>query len=79
MIDWFSCFLAERTCTLVFQGSPNTPAAISVGTTQGSLISPLLFLIYVSPLHLKIPKGLMVSYVDDFSVTVASESLHTNI
>ena len=26
-----------------------------------------------------IPKGLMISYVDDFSVTVASESHHTNI
>ena len=79
MVDWVSSFLSERSCTLFFLESPNTPATISVGTPQGSPISPLLFLIYLSPLDLKIPKGLMISYVDDFSVTVASESHRTNI
>ena len=79
LVDWVSSFLTERTCTIVFQGSSNTPAPVSVGTPQGSPISPLLFIIYVAPLHIDIPKGLMVSYVDDFSVTVASESHRTNI
>ena len=79
MVDWVSSLLSERSCTLVFQGSHNTPATASLGMPQGSPISPLLFLIYVSPLHLRIPKGLMISYMDDFSVTVASESHRTNI
>ena len=79
MVDWISYFLAERTYTLVFQGSPKTPAPVLVGTHQGSPISPLLFLIYVAPLHIDIPKALMVWYVDHFSVTVAAESHRTNI
>src|SRR6195952_2995774 len=79
MVDWVSAFLSERSCTLVFQGSPKTASPVSVGTPQGSPISPLLFLIYVSPLHVGIPKGLMVSYVDDFSLTVASTSYRTNV
>jgi len=61
MVDWVSSFLSERTCALVFQGSPNTPSPVSVGTPQGSPISPLLFLLYVAPLHMSIPRGLMVS------------------
>ena len=32
MVDWVSSFLSERTCTLVFQGSPNISSIVSVGT-----------------------------------------------
>jgi len=74
MVDWVSSFLSERTCTLVFQGSPNISSPVSVGTPQGSPISPLLFLLYVAPLHMSETRRLMVSYVDDFSITVASPS-----
>jgi len=45
MVDWVSSFLSERTCTLVFQGSTNVSSPVSVGTPQGSPISPLLFLL----------------------------------
>jgi len=79
IVDWVSSFLSERTCTLVFQGSPNISSPVSLGTPQGSPISPLLFLLYVASLHMAVPKGLMVSYVDDFSVTVAASSHRSNI
>jgi len=79
MVNWVSSFLSERTCTLVFQGSPNTPSRVSEGTPQGSPVSPLLFLLYVAPLHISVPRGLVVSYVDHFSITVASPSYRGNI
>jgi len=78
-VEGVSSFLSERTCTLVFQGSPNISSLVSVGTPQGSPISPLLFLLYVAPLHMSVPRGLMVSYVDDLSITVASPSYRSNI
>jgi len=64
---------------LVFQGSPKLSFSVSVGTPQGSPISHLLFLLYVAPLYTSIPRGLMVSYVDDFSIRVASPSHRGNI
>ena len=79
MVDWVTSFLSERSCTLVVQGAPGTKAPVEVGTPQGSPISPLLFLIYVASLHSAIPRGVMLSYVDDFSLTVASPSYRTNI
>jgi len=79
LVSWVSSFLSERSCTLVFQGAPGTPAPFNVGAPQGSPISPLLFLLYVAPLHFGIPRGLMISYVDDFALTVASLSYRGNI
>jgi len=79
LVSWVSSFLGERSCTLVFQGAPGTPSPVNVGAPQGSPISPLLFLLYVAPLHFAIPRGLMISYVDDFALTVVSLSYRGNI
>jgi len=77
--SWVSSFLGEWSCTLVFQGAPGTPSSVNVGAPQGSPISPLLFLLYVAPLHFKITRGLMISYVDEFALTAASLSYRGNI
>ena len=79
LVSWVSSFLGERRCTLVFQEAPGTPSPVNVGAPQGSPISPLIFLLYVAPLHFGIPRGLMISYVDDFALTVASLSYRGNI
>ena len=79
VIAWVSRFVTNRKCRLLFQGSPKVFSPVAVGTPQDSPISPLLFVIYVSPLHPPIPKGLILSYVDDFVVTVASASHRRNV
>jgi len=66
-------------CRLLFQGSPRVFSPVAVGTPQGSPISLLLFIIYVSPLHPKITKGIVLSYVGDFVVTVSSSSHRRNV
>lgn len=74
LVPWLSSFLCDRSCTLVFQGAKGTPAPVNVGAPQGSPISPLLFLLDVAPVHFRIPWGQMISYLDDFALTVASLS-----
>jgi len=79
LIQWIGSFLRDRTCCLTFQGSPHLFAPVSVSVPQGSPISPLLFVIYVSSLHLEIPRSLIFSNVDEFAVTVALPSHRTNV
>lgn len=47
-----------------------------MGTLQGPLIFLLLFLIYMVPLHMTIPRGVMLSYLYDLSLHVPSD-FHT--
>jgi len=35
LVSWVSSFLRERSCTLIFQGAPGTPAPVNVGAPQG--------------------------------------------
>ena len=79
LVQWVGSFLRDCTCRLTFQGSPHHFAPVLVGVPQGSPISPLLFVIYVSSLHLEIPRSLIITYVDDFAVTVASPAYRTNV
>jgi len=76
---WVGSFLTNHMCRLLFQGYSRIFSPVAVGTPQGSPISPLFFVIYVSPLHPAIPKGIVISYVDDFVVTVSSSSHRGNI
>ena len=79
LVSWTRSFLTGRSCRLLFQGSPKAFSPVSLGTPQGSPVSPLLLVIYVSRLHIEIPFGLTLSYVDDFALTASSSSYRRNI
>ena len=78
LISWVRSFLTGRSCRILFQGSPRVFSPVSVGTPQGPPVSPLLFVIYVAPLHIPLSRGLVLSYFDDFSLSISSPSYRTN-
>ena len=78
-VSWTRSFLTSRSCRLLYQACPKVFAPVSVGTPQGSPVSPLLFVIYVSRLHCEIPRWLTLSYIDDFGLMVSSMSHCRNI
>ena len=78
LVAWIKSFLSGRSCRLLIQDSPRVFSPVSVGIHQGSPISLLLFVIYVSPLHISFPHGLVLSYVDDFALTTSSLLYRTN-
>lgn len=78
IVLWICSFLSQRTCHLLFQGSPKTFSPVQLGTPYGSPIFPPPVLIYVASRHMDLPKGVSLSNIDNFALSAASISYRTN-
>ena len=68
LVRWCRSFLKDRTVRLRFNGATSDPFDFAVGTPQGSPVSPVLSIIYTSPLLHKMrewKKSSLGMYIDD--------------
>ena len=68
LTSWCRSFLKDRTVRLKFNGKTSDPFDFTVGTPQGSPVSPVLSTIYTSPILYKMREWTNASlgmYVDD--------------
>ena len=49
-LDWFKDYLSNRRQRVFVSGSLSDPVQLKCGVPQGSILGPLLFLAYISPL-----------------------------
>ena len=49
-MEWFQLYLSDRSQSVVINGSVSRKHGLNCGVPQGSMLVPLLFTIYTSPL-----------------------------
>ncbi|VVT45786.1 uncharacterized protein SAPINGB_P000890 [Magnusiomyces paraingens] len=72
LINWTYQFVSEREASMLMDRRKGSVQKISTGIPQGSPISPLLFLIYSTPMYHAIKEwgGTPFGFIDDVTITV---------
>jgi len=50
VLDWFTSYLEQRVHYVRFEGCSSTPSTLLCGVPQGSVLGPILFLLYTADL-----------------------------
>lgn len=71
---WLVSWLTKREYYVKMQNSLSKKYEISLGTPQGSVLGPLIFLIYVNELPNFISYGKVIMYADDTSIVISAKT-----
>ena len=74
-LSWFESYLTNRKQYVYFNGESSTLRSLSCGVPQGSVLGPLLFLIYINDLPNISPKLKFFLFADDTNIYFESKDL----
>lgn len=73
ILRWFRSYLSDRQQLVDLSGTFSKPCSVTCGVPQGSILGPLLFLIYVNDMSGAINSKLLL-YADDSGILVAGKN-----
>ncbi len=73
LLNWFSSYLSQRKQRVVLPGAKSSWNKINAGVPQGSILGPLLFLVYINDIVHDIGANIRL-FADDTSLSVVVES-----
>ena len=75
VINWFKSYLANRQQIVRCNSSLSKIHTINIGVPQGSILGPILFIIFINDLPSCLKYSSCCIYADDISLYIASDSL----
>ena len=72
--SWIHSFLSNRTQQVVIDGAQSTPEKVLSGVPQGTVLGPVLFIIYMNDLHSVVKHSLLKCFADDSKLIKSIEN-----
>jgi hypothetical protein len=80
-LSWFSSYLHPRTQSVIINEALSTPIDLSCGVPQGSVLGPLLFTLYTTPLGSRLAEHHVAYhlYADDTQLLISFDSSSSDL
>ena len=78
-LKWFQSYLSDRRCFVNYKSAASTHAFISTGIPQGSILGPILFLIYINDLPTHVSNFQSTLFADDTTICSSDSDFTTLI
>ena len=76
-VEWFKSYLSGRTHVTCVNSVTSEPSRCTCGIPQGSILGPLLFIIYINDLPSFVKNVEVCMYVDDTVLYTSSKQIST--
>lgn len=78
LVNWINSFLTNRSQYVLFKSSHSSTSTVTSGISQGSILGPLLFLIFINDLPRNVPIKIHM-YADDCVLYHTIKTAHNQI
>ena len=75
-LNWFQSYLTDRKQYVLYNNVQSQTLGITCGVPQGSILGPLLFLIYVNDIANCLTHSKLISFADDTTVFLSSKCIN---
>ena len=73
---WIANYLCQRTQAVVVNGATSISLQVKSGVCQGSVLGPLLFLLYINGISsVQVSDGILILFADDIYTTFSTSPL----